>query len=88
MMAHHDFDWTVTPLDDVDACLADAYERVGRPLDDLAYTADFDRMLELAGWKADLADKHEAFRRLMNLRKRGRLPRITRSASADAQQAG
>ena len=59
--------------------LIDAYQRVGRTLDDLPYTADFESIYA-AGAKAIAgATKHQIFHKLHNLRKAGKLPRVGRS---------
>jgi cephalosporin-C deacetylase-like acetyl esterase len=57
------------------ACLIRAYETVGRTLDALPYTDDFERLCQLAG--AD--DRGGALRTLQRLRKAGRLPRLGRA---------
>ena len=69
------FDWNVPPLAPEDQELVDAYASVGRPLDSLPYTRDFDRLVELLGFSnPDEAKKNEVFKRLMRIRKAGRLP--------------
>jgi len=85
-MAALDFAWTEDSLTEDDRRLIDAYAHVGLPVDDLAYTEDFDELVALVhGIKEQevpLDLKHRAFRRLLNLRKRGRLPRLVRSSSS------
>ncbi len=75
-MAEH-VNWTPPPLSKDDERLVSAYLNVGRPLDDLPYTDDFDKLAAAYGAGASLAAKHDLFRRLLRLRKQGRLPRIT-----------
>jgi hypothetical protein len=52
------------------------YERIGRPVDDLAYTEEFDRLYKSLEAVRESRSKAEVFRRLLNLRKSGRLPRV------------
>ncbi len=72
------FDWTLPPLDSADERLVEAYRAVGRPLDDLAYTPEFDSILRRLGVDATDEVRHSIYRRLLSLRKSGRLPRISR----------
>jgi hypothetical protein len=62
--------------------LVEAYREVGRTVDDLAYTSDFDRLYGLYSKKGHDAPKHEVFRRLLILRKAGLLPRLFRPAQS------
>lgn len=62
-------------LDAYITALVSAYEQVGRTLDALPYTEDFERLCELA--KVD--DRREALHSLQRLRKAGRLPRLGRA---------
>lgn len=64
-----------------DAALIAAYEAAGRTLDDLPYTAEFERIYEAAG-AGQNRTRREVFRRLHNLRKAGKLPRLGRAATA------
>ncbi len=77
------------PATDDDAVLTAVYERLGRTLDDLPYTDDFETLYAAASPLAPLS-KSELFHRLHNLRKSGRLPRLGRATSdrvkIDAQQ--
>lgn len=66
------------PTADLD--LLRAYEQIGRSVDELAYTPDFDRLYELYLQHGHEAPKHEVFRRLLLLRKSGLLPRLFRQA--------
>lgn len=69
------FDWNIPPLAPEDQQLVDAYVEVGRSVDSLAYTPDFDRLCALLGFEdPDDAKKNEIYRRLMRIRKAGRLP--------------
>jgi hypothetical protein len=63
-------------LDAYVTALISAYERVGRTLDALPYTEDFERLCVLAG----VDDRREALHQLQRLRKAGRLPRLGRAA--------
>lgn len=54
--------------------LISAYSRVGRGLDWLPYTEDFDKLVSELGKPETCAVKHAVFQRLLRLRKRGRLP--------------
>lgn len=76
-----EYDWEVPPLDTHDQRLVDAYSEVGRPLDDLPYTDDFDRLCESLGRNATNEDRHRIYKRLLSLRKSGRLPRVGRFSS-------
>lgn len=71
------FQWELPPLDSADERLIDAYLLVGRPLEDLPYTDDFERLCRIL--KADDSDdaRHLLYKRLLRLRTRGRLPRIS-----------
>ncbi len=72
------FDWKLPPLDAEDQRLVEAYRTVGRPVDDLAYTPEFDRLVHLLGIEDTLDSRHFLYRRLLNLQSRGRLPRVYR----------
>lgn len=62
-------------LDEREAALIEAYQHVGRTLDALPYTDDFDRVL--AASKYD--NPRDALHTLQRLRKSGRLPRLGRT---------
>ncbi len=66
------------PLKPEDESLVRLYEEIGRPLDDLIYSEDFDRLYERAKAAGDTRDKREMAHRLFNLRKAARLPRLGR----------
>jgi hypothetical protein len=69
-----------TPQQAFDAALIDAYVRVGRTLDDLAYTDEFERVYEAL--PPSRPDRAGVMRRLQNLRKANKLPRLGRAVSA------
>lgn len=64
------------PLTEEEQRLIDAYVRIGIPVDRLAYTAEFDRLVKMLGKPNTLDEKYLVFQRLLSLRKRARLPRI------------
>ena len=66
------------PLTDEEQRLIAAYERLGVPVDKLAYTAEFDRLIQMLGKPDTLDEKYLVFQRLLSLRKRSRLPQIYR----------
>lgn len=70
------FDFTIPPLDAEDEHLIEAYRSVGRSLDDLPYTPDFDRLCGYLGKPLTDEARHMVYKRLVSLRKRGRLPRV------------
>lgn len=63
------------------------YERIGRTLDDLPYTEEFDRLHALAGGAGGGGaggagiTKQALLRKLHNLRKAGKLPKVGKSAA-------
>lgn len=70
------FHWETPPLDPQDQRLVDAYLKVGRPLDQLAYTEDFEKLIELVRSERTDEVRRQVFQRLLRLRKMGRLPRL------------
>ncbi|MDB5297984.1 MAG: hypothetical protein JWO31_3967 [Phycisphaerales bacterium] len=68
----------VIDLPKADADLIDAYRSVGRTVDDLAYTEEFDRLFEQYQRAGHQATRSDVFRRLLVLRKSGLLPRMFR----------
>ncbi|QOJ01728.1 MAG: hypothetical protein HRU70_15080 [Phycisphaeraceae bacterium] len=69
-----------------DLALVAAYGFVGRTLDDLPYTDDFDRLADaykrsFASRPCPLKTHAEILHRLQGLRKAGKLPRLGRAAS-------
>jgi len=72
------FQWDPPPLLPEDERILDAYTLVGRPLDQLAYTAEFEEICRAAiDGPIDDSRRHHVFKRLMTLRKMGRLPRTS-----------
>jgi len=68
-----------------DLRLVDAYGQVGRTLDDLPYTQEFERIyLAIDGEKAGVG-KRDVFHRLHNLRKAGKLPKTGRTTASPAR---
>jgi hypothetical protein len=68
--------WDAPPLSADDEALIDAYSTVGRPLDELPYTEDFERLLDLLKRPRNRDEMQFVFRRLLTLRKRGLLPHV------------
>jgi len=70
--------------DGADRALVAAYERAGRTLDALPYTGEFESLhAELVGALGGAAPtRRDAFHRLHNLRKAGRLPRMGRTEAS------
>jgi len=75
-MTRDEFDWIGPPLSAEDQQLIDAYVQTRRPLDDLAYTPDFEQLVQNIKGEASMANLHGVYRRLLTLRKMGRLPRL------------
>lgn len=75
-MVAAEYDWSDDGLTGIEMNLIREYEKISRPLDALAYTEEFDRLVKAAGLDDTVQDKHRAFTMLLNLRKRGRLPRL------------
>lgn len=76
---------TLFPIND-DETLISVYQKQGRTLDDLPYTEDFEviyRSLYGPGGRdaPDAMSKAQLFRKLHNLRKAGKLPRLGRAAT-------
>lgn len=65
-------------LDEREARLIEAYRLVGRTLDALPYTDDFDRLLAAAEYE----NPRDALHTLQRLRKSGRLPRLGRASES------
>ena len=66
---------------ELDQRLGEAYAEIGRTLDDLPYTREFDRLFETVREIRGAMDRRDLFHRLHNLRKAGKLPRVGRSGS-------
>jgi hypothetical protein len=71
-----------------DELLISVYQRQGRTLDDLPYTAEFERIYQAMvgdqgrGEPLGAMSRGDLFHRLHNLRKAGKLPRLGRAAAA------
>jgi hypothetical protein len=63
------------PLSQADEALINVYQQTGLTVDQLAYTAEFDRLCAQLGRNHTQDEKREIYRRLLTLRKQGRLPR-------------
>lgn len=59
--------------------LVAAYVEVGRTLDDLPYTDEFEKLVAVLGGEGAVA-RREVLHRLQNLRKANKLPRLGRAA--------
>ena len=75
-MSRDEFDWIGPPLSAEDQQLIDAYVQTRRGLDDLAYTPDFELLVRNLKGEATMTNLHSVFKRLLTLRKMGRLPRL------------
>ena len=71
-----DFSWEAPPLSSEDERLVNAYVQTGRSLDELAYTPQFEELVRSLGRSMTRDDLHAAYKRLLTLRKMGRLPRL------------
>ena len=69
-------------LSPFDRAVLDEYRRVGRTLDDLPYTEEFESLYTASFAHAHNRTRREVFHRLHNLRKAGKLPRAGRSKVA------
>lgn len=69
-----ELDGASEPHTDALAPLIEAYRSIGRTLDDLPYTSDFDRLYSLASAAMPGSSPQQVFRKLHNLRKAGKLP--------------
>ncbi|MEM1183832.1 MAG: acetylxylan esterase [Planctomycetota bacterium] len=69
-----------SPEPDPVAKLVKTYERIGRTLDDLPYTEDFDDLFKATSSETGF-DQPETIRKLQNLRKAGKLPRLGKTAT-------
>jgi hypothetical protein len=76
-MVNDDFDWVGPPVSAEDQRLIDAYVQTRRALDDLAYTPEFQQLVQSLTGEASLLNLHTVFRRLLTLRKMGLLPRLS-----------
>jgi hypothetical protein len=78
----HDEALSLPPLSADDQHLVDAYVQVGRVVDQLPYSTDFEGLVKRVGSQFTLEVKYRIYQRLLALRKRGRLPRLVRGAGA------
>jgi hypothetical protein len=67
-------------LDQQDQLLIQQYEKAGRTLDDLPYTAEFEALYAALGGERAGRDRRAVFHRLHNLRKASKLPRMGRAS--------
>jgi hypothetical protein len=75
------FNWDAPPLSAEDARLVSIYVQIGRPVDDLPYTDDFERLFSNLSLPDTKENRHSVFKRLLTLRKQGRLPSVSGSSS-------
>jgi hypothetical protein len=68
------------PLSELDERLIAAYKRMGRSVDELPYSPEFDLIASTLQEHGDERDKGTLVRRLFNLRKAARLPSTERNA--------
>lgn len=68
----------VPKLSKQDEQLVGMYSHLGKPVDALPYTTEFEHICKEVYGKADQQTLHNAFHRLLNLRKARRLPRMGR----------
>jgi len=78
----NEIDWQAPPLDAEDQTLIDSYREVGCPLDSLPHTDAMTALAQKLDRPATDAAKHEIYRRLLRLRKMGRLPRLSQFREA------
>lgn len=64
-----------------DELLVSVYAKQGRTLDDLPYTPEFEAIVAALGVEDDAKARAALFRRLHNIRKAGRLPRMGRATA-------
>jgi hypothetical protein len=79
-MATHTSDqiWDIPPLSQEDQRLVDCYVKIGKPLDRLAYSDEFEKLVDMFRGTSNnsLSEKYLLYQRLLQLRKQGRLPRL------------
>ena len=64
--------------DELESLIVERYARTGRTLDDLPYTADYEQLWSSLA-KATNMGRKELFRKLHNMRKAGKMPRLGRA---------
>lgn len=80
----HEFDER-EDLGRLDQFLMALYLRYATPVDSLAYSETFDRMYEELQKAGETRTKGEIYRRMLMLRKSGRLPRLERSGDSPSE---
>ena len=70
-------------LSEADLFLIGLYIRTGVALDSLAYTTEFESLFDRFVERYADSERVDVFRRLISLRKRGQLPRLSRSGDDD-----
>ena len=75
-MTHNPLFREATPLPALDQLMLDLYVQRGIPADQLPYTEHFDWLYDRLQKAGDSRSRYEVYRRLLNLRKAGRLPRV------------
>jgi hypothetical protein len=70
-------------LSDADLFLIGLYIQTGVALDSLAYTPEFETLYERFVSRYPASAQVDVFRRLISLRKRGQLPRLSRIGDDD-----
>ena len=84
-MTSDTFDWSSPTLDQADQLLIDEYERLGIPLDALAYTPEFKELVHRIGGDENRESVlRTTFLRLLALRKKGVLPRLYHGSSSSS----
>ncbi len=66
----------IDPLPEHDQLLVSLYEQLSRSVDDLAYSKEFEHLYEQLRAAGDKRAIGDVYRRLLNLRKAGRLSRV------------
>jgi len=81
--------WDAPPISRDDQALIDAYVEVGRPLDDLAYSDDFEKIAKSVGVDPNNKGQlHGLYKRLIALRKMAILPNLPLRYAAGKQATG
>jgi len=64
------------PLPEIDELLIELYIKTGKPVDYLAYSDEFEELYQTLLKHGEKRTRGQVFRRLLNLRKSGWLPRL------------
>ncbi len=64
------------PLSTEDKNIVEAYREVGCPVDQLPYSPEFDELMRHLGKPDSASEKFAVYQRLIQLRKRGRIPHL------------